>query len=597
VSELSEAASRYARMGLAVIPLEPKGKIPMFKNWPEVATNDLGIVTRWWTRNPYANVGIATGQKSRIFVVDIDPDKGGIDSYESLVLKHGRFPDTWQTMTGRPPGFHMYFRYPNFRVENAAGIFPGIDIRGDRGQVVAPPSIHPNGNRYEWDGAREIENIEIPEAPGWLLEALQGKSEQTKSDKFPLPFQIPKGVQHETLVAAAGMMRRLGLEPAEILPSLLEINRRRCAEPGPQKNIEQIAESMAKYRPGDADLFSVASRLWRATKARECENEREQQQKKKNVAEVVDGLTIYREPATDQRCVVENLLFHGLTVFAGRPKVGKSYLVLQLALAVAHGVPFLGSIPVLRPGGVIYAALEESKVRTGKRMRQLWPSEDPLLQNISVVYSLSPLMEGGQKQLDELLSRDRPNLVVVDTFLALVGSGNGRRDVMRAEYAEINVLHALAEKHDTAIVLVHHLRKGQVGESGLDAVAGSTGVTAAADAIWTMKREDQGTCSLDVVGREAEEQSLGLRFMDGDQMGWKLMGTGEEVRGLKDEREIMELLHHEGAQTCPTIAKLLKMNANNVRTLLYGLSHRGSVNKNSNGKYCVAQHQPERETE
>jgi hypothetical protein len=585
MSELSEAAARYARLGLAVIPLKQKDKRPMFDNWPEVATNDISIVTRWWTQNPYANVGIATGQKSRLFVLDVDPKNGGRESYETLLLNHGQFPDTWQDITGSG-GFHMFFRYPNFRVANAAGIFPGIDIRGDGGQVVAPPSIHPNGNRYEWDGAKEIENTPIAEAPGWLLDVLQGKAERTKSDKFPLPLQIPKGVQHETLVAAAGMMRRLGLSPKELLPALLEINRSRCEQPGPAQNIEQIAESMAKYRPSDSDLFSTANRLWRVTKARECEAQRERE---KNTVSVVDGLSIYREPAVDQSCVVENLLFHGLTVFAGRPKVGKSYLVLQLALAVAHGTPFLGSIPILRPGGVIYAALEESKARTGKRMRQLWATEDPRLQNISVVYTLSPLMGDGRKQLEELLAHERPNLVVIDTFLALVGGGGGeRRDVMRAEYAEINVLHDLAAKYDTAIVLVHHLRKGQVGESGLDAVAGSTGVTAAADAIWTMKREDQGACSLEIVGREAEEQSLGLKFMDGDQMGWKLMGTGEEVRGLKDEREIMELLHHEGAMTCTKVAQLLKLNANNVRSLLYDLNRRDFVNRNSTGTYCMA---------
>src|SRR5215472_7763116 len=270
MSDFASAALRYAHLGLAVIPLKPNDKRPMFENWPEVATADAGIVSRWWRQNPEANVGIATGQKSRVFVLDVDVEKGGQDSYDSLILKHGRPPDTWQQVTGSG-GFHLFFRYPNFRVANAAGILPGIDIRGDGGQVVAPPSIHPNGNRYEWDGLQEIERAPLAEAPLWLLELLQQRTIRTQtSDKFPLGVKIPNGARHDTLVALAGMMRRLGLSADEILPSLWAVNERRCEEPRTREHVQKIADSMMRYRPSDGDLFTTANRLWRVTKAREC---------------------------------------------------------------------------------------------------------------------------------------------------------------------------------------------------------------------------------------------------------------------------------------------------------------------------------------
>src|SRR5262249_12379633 len=268
--------------------------------------------------------------------------------------------------------------------------------------------------------------------------------------------------------------------------------------------------------------------------------------------------------------------------------VGKSWFTLQLALAVSHGNRFLGQLDVLRPGKVVYVALEESQSRTSGRMRKLQPTEDALLHNIAMVYSLSPFAQGGQEQLDKLLSEQSPNLVIIDTFLALVGNGGAKRDVMRAEDAGIDALRRMAGKHDTAIYLVTHLRKATVGDSSvLDAVAGSTGVTAAADAIWGMKREDAGIASLEVVGRECEEQSIALRFLQGDSVGWEFMGSGEQVRDPKDEAEIMTLLVNEGALSINRVATLLRMNANRARSVMYGMAERGFILRQQRGAYCV----------
>jgi len=138
MSEFLEAALAYADLGLSVIPV--RGKKPYFDNWPEAATADRETIRRWWIQNPHDNIGIATGSKGGVFVLDVDIKSGGRETYETLRTRHG-FPETWQSITGSG-GSHLYFRYPNFPVANAAGIYPGIDIRGDGGQVVAPPSVH-----------------------------------------------------------------------------------------------------------------------------------------------------------------------------------------------------------------------------------------------------------------------------------------------------------------------------------------------------------------------------------------------------------------------------------------------------------------------
>jgi hypothetical protein len=585
-SAFCDAALRYARLGLCVIPLHAGAKKPIFENWPEVATKDQAIISRWWQQTPQANVGIATGKRSGVFVLDVDPKNGGLDSYETLLSKHGQFPNTWQQITGSK-GTHLFFRYPSFPVKNAAGIFPGIDIRGDGGQVVAPPSIHPNGTPYEWDGLDEIEQTRIAEAPMWLLELLEHK-QQGGSPHLPINadgVKIPHGVQHYTLLALAGAMRRMGLNEEEMLPTLLTVNHARCEQPGSDANIRQIADSVMKYRPADGDLYKTATKLWRLTKAKEHE---ERERNESLGLAVVDGLTVFRSSGLDQKCVIEGVLYNGLTVFAGRPKVGKSWLTLQLALAVAKGEKFLGELPVHLPGGVVYVALEESQARTATRMQRLVADETPFLQNISMVYSMSPLSQGGDEQLDQILRDKRPSLVIIDTFLALVGGGNSeRRDVMRSEYSEIDRIRKIAARHETAMVLVHHMRKSVVGESGIDSVAGSTGVTAAADAIWTLKREDAdtGACTFEVVGREVEEQSLGLRFRRDGEVGWEFVGQGAEMKSMRDQREILTLLREEGLLSPAKIATLLRLNANRVREILYGMAQAGLVNKHTGGAY------------
>jgi len=591
MTEIGEAALRYAKLGLAVIPLRPHGKIPIFGEWQKIASRDEALVSRWFTQNPDCNVGIATGPKSNCFVLDVDIAKGGQDSFDELLAKHGRFPDTWQQITGSG-GFHLFFRWPTFTVHNAADLLPGIDIRGDGGQVVAPPSIHACGNTYQWDGLSEIEDTPLAEAPEWLLDLLQGRTARVAPTLDAVGERIPTGTRHKVLVSMAGTMRRMGLNASEILAALSQVNNR-CEVPKEPAQLQQIAESMMRYQPSDRDLFKTANSLWRVTKAREIEQESAKQAAQADLqsfeVKIVDGLEVYRTPATELNCVVDGLLFHGLTIFAGTPKSGKSWTALQLALSVANGTRFLGARDVLRPGLVLYVALEENESRTGSRMRKLQGEETPYLQNIRMVYSLKPLMQGGKEQLDELMDKLSPSLTVIDTFVACVGNSGGKGgNVFRSEYSEVSTITKLAEKHKTAIFLIHHKRKTVPGmASGLDSVAGSAGMTAAVDSIWTIDKEDEGVSSISITGRDVEDQTLAVKFEQGEPFGWSLIGTGNAVKSMKEEREICTALREEGAQTVGKLAMMLRQNVNRTRDMLYSLRERGYVQRSTDNKYYL----------
>ena len=162
---LLDAALHYARAGMAVFPLHANdngacscrkpdcgspAKHPRTDHGLSDATKDEEQIRTWWTRWPTANVGIATGAVSGVVVLDVDPQHGGDDSMVGMREEHGDLPPTRAVRTGGG-GTHFFFAHPGVEVRNSQGrLGSGLDVRGDGGYVVAPPSNHMSGCAYEW---------------------------------------------------------------------------------------------------------------------------------------------------------------------------------------------------------------------------------------------------------------------------------------------------------------------------------------------------------------------------------------------------------------------------------------------------------------
>jgi len=196
------------RAGLRVHPLAERDKVPIVKLWQEKATaTDFEQVKRWAAVNDTCNWGIATGAGSGVFVVDLDTKHGGLDSWAKLTKDHA-VPKTWTVKTGSG-GIHYYFKHPGpaVRIRNSIGaVGPGIDIRGDGGQVVVPPSIHPNGNEYAWVHGNDPQTP--AEAPKWLLKLLV--EADSKADYAPLGGEIDGGEKNNAIYHNALLMFRSG---------------------------------------------------------------------------------------------------------------------------------------------------------------------------------------------------------------------------------------------------------------------------------------------------------------------------------------------------------------------------------------------------
>ena len=180
-----DAALAYGAAGWAVLPVagvspagecgcgrscESPGKHPATRHGVHDATTDPVLIGEWWRRSPGANVGIATGAASGLIVVDVDLPKGGRESLQALVAAGRQLAPTLTSHTGGR-GLHLFYGRPEgVAIPNAAGrlpglpeALPGIDLRGDGGYVVAPPSTHVSGRPYRWDRRH------IADLPSWIV--------------------------------------------------------------------------------------------------------------------------------------------------------------------------------------------------------------------------------------------------------------------------------------------------------------------------------------------------------------------------------------------------------------------------------------------
>lgn len=214
------------------------------------ADTDHRIIREWWATYPDANIGVATGDVSGVVVLDIDAKANGEITLTNLEHRYGRLPNTWAVETGGG-GFHFWFRMPSADVRNSAGsVGPGIDVRGNGGYVIAPPSLHKSGALYRWAEAMHPKITPLSDVPDWLLDRMvpRGVTRQATT----LPTKIKEGERNVWLASAAGTMRRRGFCADAIYAALAIENSNRCQPPMDDREVRRIAHSIERYPPETA---------------------------------------------------------------------------------------------------------------------------------------------------------------------------------------------------------------------------------------------------------------------------------------------------------------------------------------------------------
>lgn len=279
---------------------------------------------------------------------------------------------------------------------------------------------------------------------------------------------------------------------------------------------------------------------------------------------------------------VEGVIAEGLTLLTGKPKMGKSWMALELGMAVARGDTALGSIQC-EQGLVLYAALEDNVRRLQRRMEARFGKLNEWPSSFVFTTSMKRLDEGLLDNLEDWITERQPKLVILDTF-ACIRPSSYREAGYSSDYASLAPLQELAGRLGVAIVVVHHLRKMQ-GDDPFDMISGTTGLTGAVDAALVLARSSGGT-TLYGRGRDIEEIEYAVEFA---KDGWRHLGNVDQVRQSSERKAILEVLGNADEAIGPKrIAAKLKKEANAVKQLLRKMVRDGEVEKLERGRYVLA---------
>ena len=272
--------------------------------------------------------------------------------------------------------------------------------------------------------------------------------------------------------------------------------------------------------------------------------------------------------------IVNDILPEGLSILAGKPKLGKSWAALDLGCAVSEGSRFLGKL--CEKGDVIYLALEDNERRLKERLQLIRP-EGIWADNFHLKTEWPILNENGLNELESLIKQhENTRLIIIDT-LARVKPINNKGIDYADDYNVIGEIQSLANRHRIAILLIHHVRKAK-SDSGepFDEVAGSTALTGAADATLVLTKNSEGTV-LYGRGRDLIEFTHAIEF-DVNRCRWKLLGDPDTVF-MHDTRQSILNAIQDGNAMIKDISKYANISYDNCKKTLKRMYHAGQVVK------------------
>jgi hypothetical protein len=282
--------------------------------------------------------------------------------------------------------------------------------------------------------------------------------------------------------------------------------------------------------------------------------------------------------------VVPGYIAEGLTLLAGKPKIGKSWLSMDIALAVSAGGACLGGISC-ESGDVLYLALEDNRRRLQSRIRKLWEIEvlacrTPVPERLHLATEWPRANESGVALIREWIDQHPgARLVIVDVLAMFKAIAKGRDQTLyEADYLAIKELQALAMETGVAIVVVHHTRKSGAEADPFEKVSGTLGLSGAADTTIILDR-DQNGCTLYGRGRDIEEIETAVDF-DRHSCRWRALGDAAQVRRTDERSVILTMLADNREPMSPAeIADALGLPRNNVKQLLFKMAKAGEVVK------------------
>lgn len=290
------------------------------------------------------------------------------------------------------------------------------------------------------------------------------------------------------------------------------------------------------------------------------------------------------------RHILPGYISEGATIIAGKPKIGKSWLTLDLCLAATANRFTLGTLKPAQ-GDVLYLALEDNNRRLKRRMHKIWPSTEAAWpKRLALVTEWKRADQGGLDDIEEWCrSVADPVMVAIDTLEKFRPIQNGKSAAYSADYEAVTGLQRIASKYRIAIIINHHVRKMEADDP-FDTVSGTLGLTGAADTIIVLKRH-AGAVTLHARGRDIEEVETALQF-ERSTCRWTILGAASEVYVSGERAAILKALGSAGPEGL-AVSEIMAATGSNSRgamdTLLFKMRQDGEITRAKRGIYVLAQ--------
>lgn len=282
---------------------------------------------------------------------------------------------------------------------------------------------------------------------------------------------------------------------------------------------------------------------------------------------------------------IPTLLPVGLTLVAGRPKIGKSWLLLGWALDIARGMPALRKLALVQ-GDALYLALEDNERRIQERMA-LMLGDVSAPERFHVATDWPRLNEGGLEYLENWINaHPGARMVGIDTLKRIRPIEKGNARLYDLDYDSLAPLQALAIDKNLSVSVAHHTRKGESSDP-LELISGSLGLSAVVDTAMVLKRErGQADAGLHAIGRDLEEDlELALKLENTSTLGWSLMGRVDEFRSSKERRDVLVTIKQQPGMKAGEIAQAMDRTAGPLRALLFKMVNDRDVRRDEDNRY------------
>lgn len=583
MGKLLESALEYCRQGFSVIPLQPRGKKPLVE-WTEYYTRKATEeeIREWWTKQPNANIGLVTGEISGMVVVDVDVHRGG-DPKRVFDLA----PTNMISRTGQG-GYHLLYAYDNSLSRNKVGK-NGVDVRSNGGQIVAPPSIHPNGIPYEWYKKGKLGRVTRPLISYIDLPSMGAGEEGNSRWLADALLGVGSGSRNDTCAKLAGYYAGKGIpkDVAIIMLSTWDSNN------SPPLGINEITIT----------VDSVYRTAYRHNPV--------QQQNTTPATFNVVGLDEYMVEYGDNAVtwiVPDWLPNQTITFVTSPPGTFKTWMLLDLAVSVASGTDFLGRFPIENKGPVLLIQQEDHHGGLAERIGTIINSRYNMLIDSNkqsefevfippkipiyihpdrqLKFSDPAVMDKLEEQIEKL----QPRVVIIDPLYSAAETD----DYMAKSASQMFRLKMLRDKYGCTFIIAHHKKKKAEGNER-EGLWGSQFLNAFLETGWQVRSiSETGIAVRRHFKVKKESTEIQLNFEINTEIypyGYKV--DADEDIPTEKEVSIVDLLTARGPMSVSDIAKELNVHRTTITRRIKAMEEDGVIMRDGEKKCRLISHNPE----